>query len=129
LIFKDYFIIYFWENYTYLPKVWGDFQFDLQSFNFCNTPSITSKYLQFDHSDFFFFFSQNAPIQVKKKKKKVAGHPNWEKKPPQITHPLIFVFYFFFNLEYEHFGEEKKYVRMVKLKFGGGGGGGVHFKH
>ena len=32
----------------FIPKVWGDFQFNFQCFNFCNTSSQIFKFLQFD---------------------------------------------------------------------------------
>jgi hypothetical protein len=61
--------IYIGKIKLYPPKVCDDFQFDLQCFNFFNTPPQTSKFLQFDHFDFFFFSKKPHP-KLKKIKNK-----------------------------------------------------------
>jgi hypothetical protein len=70
---------------------------------------------------FFFFFFQNATIpSLKYKNKKLRGG-----RPPQLglevalatsgQPPLIFIFYFF-NLEWRHFGKKKKMSEWSNCK-------------
>ena len=99
-------IFFLRKSTLYLPKVWGNFQFNLKYFNFCNVPSQTSKFFQFDQFypklsilplifiHLFFF--------IKMKKIKIRGGHSYPFGHLTIFEPLIF---------YENFG-----IKLVELQ-------------